>query len=69
MSIDTKRQKYKDLSSIKTDQGRVLLLCENMTLPYSISRVTDPLEIIVVPWLSLTAQYKLSQRIPSLTLC
>ena len=44
MSIDTKRQKYKDLSSIKSDQGRFLLLCEYMTLPYSISGLTNPLE-------------------------
>ena len=43
MSIDTKRQKYQDLSSVKTDQGRFLLR-ENMTLPYSISGVTNPLE-------------------------
>ena len=44
MSINTYRQKYKDLSSIKTDQSRALLLREIMTLPYSITGVTNPLE-------------------------
>ena len=33
--------KVLDTGSIKTDQGRVLLLRVNMTLPYSISGVTN----------------------------
>ena len=57
MSIDTNRQKYKDLSSIKTEQGRSLLLRGNMTLPYSISGVTNPLEnhscSMILPYCSI----------------
>ena len=44
VSLNTQREKYKHLRSIKTDQSRALLLRENMTLPHSISGVTKPLE-------------------------
>ena len=36
--------KVLDTGSIKTEQDRALLLRGNMTLPYSISGVTNPLE-------------------------
>ena len=53
--LETKVQRY--LSSIKTDQSRVLLLRENMTLPYSISGVTNPLEnhrgSMILPYCSI----------------
>ena len=44
MSIDAWRQKYLILALEKTDHSRALLHRENMTLPYGISGVINPLE-------------------------
>ena len=38
------KTKVLDTGSLKTDQDRVLLQRENISIPYSISGVTNPLE-------------------------